>query len=80
MEEASPFARDQRHAVQAFSVGPRSCMGRHLAWAEMRLIIAKLVWTFDVESTGTSPKWADLRTFLLVEKKPLELRIRMRKM
>jgi len=54
-------------------------MGRHLAWAEMRLVVAKLVWTFDVESTGKSLKWDELRTFLLVEKKPLELRLKVRK-
>lgn len=65
--------------MQAFSVGPRNCMGRHLAWAEMRLVVAKLVWTFDVESTGKSLKWDELRTFLLVEKKPLELRLKVRK-
>ena len=54
-------------------------MGRHLAWAEMRLIIARLLWTFNVESAGKSLKWTDLRTFFLVEKKPLELRIRTKK-
>ncbi|KAA6408750.1 MAG: isotrichodermin C-15 hydroxylase [Lasallia pustulata] len=59
--------------------GPRSCMGRHLAWAEMRLIIARLLWTINVESAGKSLKWTDLRTFFLVEKKPLELRIRTKK-
>lgn len=55
-------------------------MGRHLAWAEMRLIIAKLVWTFDIETTGKSLQWSDLRTFLLIEKKPLEVRLEIRKM
>lgn len=72
MEEPSPFAHDQRHAVQA--------VWGHLAWGEMRLIIAKLVWTFDVEFKGKPLNWADLRTSLLVEKKPVEVRLRMRKM
>ena len=53
-------------------------MGRHLAWAEMRLVLARLVWAFDVEATGKSLKWAELRTFLLVEKEPLEVRLRMK--
>lgn len=79
MEKPSPFAEDQRAAVQPFSVGPRNCMGRHLAWAEMRLVLGRIVWAFDVESTGTSLKWEELRTFLLVEKKPLEIRLRLRK-
>lgn len=48
----SPYVNDQRHAVQAFSVGPRICMGRLLAWAEMRLVIARLLWAFDLEAAG----------------------------
>lgn len=54
-------------------------MGKQLAWAEMQLVLAKLIWAFDMETTGKSPKWAELRTFLLVEKKPLELRLWARK-
>ena len=53
-------------------------MGKHLAEAEMRLVLARLVWAFDIEETGKSPKWDELRTFLLVEKKPLELRFHLR--
>lgn len=52
-------------------------MGIHLAWAEMRLILAKLLLVFDVEAVqGKRLRWEDLRTFLLVEKRPLEVRIR----
>ncbi|PQE08059.1 cytochrome P450 monooxygenase protein [Rutstroemia sp. NJR-2017a WRK4] len=74
----SPYAQDERQAVQAFSAGPRVCMGRHLAWAELRLILARLLWSFDLEGAGELLHWDQLRTFLLVEKKPLEIRIRMR--
>ena len=46
-------------------------MGQHLAWAEMRLIMASLIWNFDFSSVpGKQLRWEDLRTFLLVEKKP----------
>lgn len=54
-------------------------MGRHLAWAEMRLIMARLLWAFDLEAAGPVLPWNQLRTFLLVEKKPLEIRIRARR-
>ncbi|KAI5925712.1 cytochrome P450 [Camillea tinctor] len=75
----SPFFTDKRHALQPFSVGPRSCMGQHLAWAEMRLIMAKLVWNFNFEAVeGKMLRWEDLRNFLLVEKKPIDVRIRLR--
>ncbi|KAL2008516.1 hypothetical protein VTN00DRAFT_6710 [Thermoascus crustaceus] len=75
----SPFFHDERRAVQPFSVGPRACMGQHIAWAEMRLVLTKLLWTFDFEAIeGKKLKWEELRTFLLVEKKPLEVRMKLR--
>lgn len=75
----SPFFKDRRDAVQSFSVGPRSCMGQHLALAELRLILTKLLWTFDFTPVeGKLLEWESLRTFLLVEKKAIEVRIRIR--
>ncbi|KAI2922883.1 hypothetical protein CBS147320_6340 [Aspergillus niger] len=69
----SNFYQDDRHAVQPFSMGPRSCLGQHLAWAEMRLILTKLLVNFDFEAVeGKQLRWEELRTFLLVEKRPLE--------
>ncbi|TVY84721.1 Versicolorin B desaturase [Lachnellula suecica] len=75
----SPFYNDQRDAVQPFSVGSRSCMGKHLAWAEMRLVLARMLWEFDVNMAGKPLKWEDLKTFLLVEKRPIDIRIQLRK-
>ncbi|XRM46065.1 hypothetical protein ABZX51_009122 [Aspergillus tubingensis] len=74
----SPFYHDDRQAVQPFSMGPRSCLGQHLAWAEMRLILTKLLVSFDFEAVeGKRLQWEELRTFLLVEKRPLEVRVRL---
>ncbi|RAK82729.1 cytochrome P450 [Aspergillus fijiensis CBS 313.89] len=74
----SPFYHDDRRAVQPFSMGPRNCLGQHLAWAEMRLILAKLLLAFDFEAVeGKQLQWEELRTFLLVEKRPLEVRVRL---
>lgn len=59
-------------------MGPRSCLGQHLAWAEMRLILTKLLVNFDFEAVeGKQLRWEELRTFLLVEKRPLEVRVRL---
>lgn len=64
--------------MQPFSMGPRSCLGQHLAWAEMRLILTKLLVNFDFEAVeGKQLRWEELRTFLLVEKRPLEVRVRL---
>jgi cytochrome P450 len=72
----SCFFNDYRQAVQPFIIGPRACLGQNLAWAEMRLIMAKLVWSFDFSPVeGRSVRWEDLRTYLLVERKAIDVRI-----
>jgi cytochrome P450 len=78
-DPGSPFYKDQRHCMQPFSVGPRNCIGQHIAWAEMRLIMAKLLWNFDFKaSKGEQLKWEDLRTFVLVEKRPIYVDYKLR--
>ncbi|KAK4451390.1 cytochrome P450 [Podospora aff. communis PSN243] len=69
----SPFYNDKRQAWQPFTVGPHSCIGQNIAWAEMRLVMAKLLWTFDLSAPEKSKRviWEDMRTFLLIEKVPL---------
>lgn len=54
-------------------------MGQDLAWAEMRLIMAKLIWNFDLSLVPDKRlRWEDLRTFLLVEKKPVVVNLSLR--
>ncbi|KAI9164046.1 Cytochrome P450 monooxygenase lcsI [Paramyrothecium foliicola] len=76
----SIFRNDRCDDLHPFSAGSRSCIGRHLAWAEMRLIMAKLIWTFDFKSIESKTlKWESLKTFLLVEKKPIYVKMAQRK-
>ena len=67
------FASDKRDALQPFSVGPRNCIGRNLAYLEMRLILAKVLFNFDMElDRARSNDWADQLSFsTLWEKGPL---------
>ncbi|OTA91073.1 hypothetical protein M434DRAFT_355350 [Hypoxylon sp. CO27-5] len=38
-----------RAAFTPFSIGPRSCAGKPLAYAELSLVLAKTLWYFDFE-------------------------------
>ena len=47
--EGEEFANDRLGASLPFGTGPRVCIGRNLAYLEMRLIVAHLLWHFDIE-------------------------------
>lgn len=44
---------DNFEAFRPFSFGPRSCLGKNLARAEMNLILARILWRFDLELVET---------------------------
>ncbi|KAF2735799.1 cytochrome P450 [Polyplosphaeria fusca] len=48
---------DKLGASNAFSLGPRGCIGRNLSYMEMRLIMGKLLWHNDVEMHGENRVW-----------------------
>ncbi|KAK8016929.1 Cytochrome P450 [Apiospora rasikravindrae] len=42
------FSDDNLNAFFPFSLGPRGCLGKEMAWSQGRLFIAKLIWKFDI--------------------------------
>ena len=73
------FALDQKAILEPFMVGPRRCIAKNLALAEMKLILVKVLWRFDLELSEKSQKdWCDQRSFLVNEKKPLYLKLELR--
>ncbi|KAH7126340.1 cytochrome P450 [Dactylonectria estremocensis] len=73
------FANDKVEAFKPFSVGPRNCIGKNLAYAEMRLILARWVWNFDVQLAAESRGWDDRSLYyILWEKGPLNLYLKPR--
>jgi cytochrome P450 len=89
------FKDDKRSVIQPFSVGPRNCIGQvgtvlldlgygadsfqTMAWLELRAILAKLLWNFDMELVDKSQKWDQHKVFVLWDKPALMVRLRMRK-
>ncbi|KAE8153594.1 cytochrome P450 [Aspergillus avenaceus] len=77
-DPASPFFSDKRGVLQPFSTGPRNCIGRNLAFAEMRVILARVLWNFDLKLCEQSRNWSDQKTYALWEKPPLMCKLSLR--
>ena len=69
------FVDDNRDIFQPFSIGPRSCLGRNLATSEMRLIMAKLLFHFDLTLDQSTGDWLDQKAWGLWSKKPLYVKL-----
>ncbi|KAI1209013.1 cytochrome P450 ClCP1 [Annulohypoxylon truncatum] len=64
------FKNDQLDAMQPFSVGPRNCIGRNMAYAEMRLILARIIYNFDMVIADDSRDWVKIQKAYTLWKKP----------
>ncbi|KAI1206780.1 putative cytochrome P450 [Annulohypoxylon truncatum] len=65
---------DDLEASQPFSLGARGCLGKSLGWMEMRQILAKLIWNFDLELADPDLDWhRDSRMYTLWSKPHLHV-------
>ena len=46
-----------------------------LAYAEMRLILARMIWNFDMELAPESQGWTDQLSFVVWDKPPLKVKL-----
>ncbi|KAH7396293.1 cytochrome P450 [Pyrenochaeta sp. MPI-SDFR-AT-0127] len=77
-DPSSPFHNDRRDVHKPFSFGPRDCIGRNLAYHEMRLILALVLWKFDLKLDAGMESWHDQKIFGLWKKPPLMVKIQER--
>ncbi|KAH8655271.1 cytochrome P450 3A17 [Xylariales sp. PMI_506] len=72
----SRFSKDKRIVCRPFSAGARDCLGRGLAYAEMRLILCRLFWNFDLELAEGYEDWLKpQRVFIVWGKGPLLMKL-----
>jgi cytochrome P450 len=45
--------KHKKGAFNPFSLGPRGCLGVNLAYLEMRVILARVVWELEWEMVGS---------------------------
>ncbi|KAF3766843.1 cytochrome P450, partial [Cryphonectria parasitica EP155] len=61
---------DDKRAFQPFSTGPRACLGVNMAYMELRIALAKLMWTYDMEMASKIDNWYDACVDVGLWKKP----------
>ncbi|KAF5864524.1 hypothetical protein ETB97_007356 [Aspergillus alliaceus] len=69
------FETDKKEVLQPFSYGPRNCLGKNLAYSELRLIVVRLFWNFDMTLAGGGDNWTDQLAYTVWEKKPLMVKL-----
>lgn len=73
------FDNDRREVEHPFSLGSRGCIGKNMAWAQMRMVLAKLVWHFDMDVVEEERvHWPSIKTYMVPEKRPVKIRFKAR--
>ena len=72
-----PLSPAAKRTAMPFGSGPRMCPGRYLALLEMKLAMAMLLSSFDIESVNT-PDGAPAREKMAFTMTPVGLRMRLR--
>ncbi|KAI1305539.1 cytochrome P450 [Xylaria venustula] len=52
-----PTSPDIKEASKPFLLGPRDCLGRNFAWMELSLVLAKILWLYDLELVTREIDW-----------------------
>jgi cytochrome P450 len=78
-QRPAEYDKDHLSASKPFSVGFHSCLGRPLAWVELRLVITRLLWAFDFAEEPTERvNFDDFPVIMLIQKEAMRLRVKTR--
>jgi cytochrome P450 len=74
-DAASPFRNDRFAASQPFSTGSRNCLGKSFAKNELRMVLARVLWNFDIELAPESEGWNKQKVYTLWDKGPMMVKL-----
>ncbi|KAI6754807.1 hypothetical protein HG530_012559 [Fusarium avenaceum] len=66
------YAKDNRDVVHPFSTGSRDCIGKSFAYTEMRILLTRLLWKFDLILLSGSKDWITQKVYFLHEKPEIQ--------
>ncbi|KAI9733534.1 MAG: hypothetical protein M1834_003134 [Cirrosporium novae-zelandiae] len=70
------FDSDNRGVFHPFQLGPRACAGQVLALAELHIVLAKLLWNFDLQLDERCENWDEnMKIFHLWQLQPLYVQL-----
>ncbi|KAF2973068.1 hypothetical protein GQX73_g500 [Xylaria multiplex] len=70
------YHNDIKGAMQPWSSGPRNCLGKRLAYMEIRMTLARLLWLFNMELSPESDGWLEKQTYNIIwNRTPLYIRV-----
>ncbi|PKX97738.1 cytochrome P450 [Aspergillus novofumigatus IBT 16806] len=75
------FANDRLDAFQPFSMGPRNCIGGKVFLAQARVLLSRLLWTFDMELAEPPEavaNWLNQKAWLVYEPRSLRVKLTLR--
>ncbi|PVH82542.1 cytochrome P450 [Cadophora sp. DSE1049] len=71
------YEGDVRGVSNVWNAGPRNCLGQNFALAHMKLVLARLVWNFDMELCKESENLMDVGASVLIyHKGPLMIKLK----
>jgi cytochrome P450 len=77
-EYSTATIKDKKEVFQPFSVGPKACLGKGLAYAEIKLILARLIWHFDLALTDDGFAFQKQKAYLFRQRPPLNVNLHLR--
>lgn len=72
------FKDDNRDVVQPFITGPYSCIGKSLAYMEVSLVLARMLWNFDWQAGKKNLAFENEKVYALWQKSSLVMQFKPR--